>query len=482
MCSITGQARGVARGARLATLIAHGRELAEDVTADLLDADAVADLAGQPVDAVATQVRDLLATADQVRAAAAALTGVVAAGVQARQLIEGTYASTARFLQVEAGLAEGSAKALVARAHDLRDTADTRVRDAWLGGELTDDKVRVLTVGLRDALTSQPIAERAESTRAALDLLLPQAPTWTVSDLKRAVARIRFVVDPDGVRRAELDAYTEQSLTWVRVGHFVRLQAFLDPESAAAVMTVLEQQVDTWRRDDDLAPEDRLPEGVDPDSAEGRRLMRTRTAHLRALALGEVMAGLLDRGEVGRHHGIRPHTVMNVDVRDLVAGLGGELTMPGQDEPVLLSTSTVRRILCDTGLSHVVVQPSGRGGETELASASGLPDLLRMEAVDVLYVGREVRTAPPRLRRALEARDRHCQAPGCRRHVRRCHAHHVQHWEHGGETTIANCLLLCERHHRAVHAEQLTVSLDPTRRPTESGYLQVHPPDRPARP
>jgi hypothetical protein len=64
-------------------------------------------------------------------------------------------------------------------------------------------------------------------------------------------------------------------------------------------------------------------------------------------------------------------------------------------------------------------------------------------------------SASPRLRRALEARDRHCQAPGCHRHVRRCHAHHVQHWEGGGDTSIANCLLLCERHHRALHAGQL---------------------------
>ena len=41
-----------------------------------------------------------------------------------RELIEGTYASTKRFLEVEAGLAPGSASALTARARDLRDAAD----------------------------------------------------------------------------------------------------------------------------------------------------------------------------------------------------------------------------------------------------------------------------------------------------------------------------------------------------------------------
>ena len=190
------------------------------------------------------------------------------------------------------------------------------------------------------------------------------------------------------------------------------------------------------------------------------------------------MTGLLGRGDVGMRHGVRPHTVLNVDVRDLEAGLGGELTVPGRDDAVLLSSEAVRRILCDTGLTHLITRGSG---STERGTI-GLSELLRDEAVDVLYVGRELRTAPPRLRRALEARDRHCQAPGCRRHPRRCNAHHVRHWQDGGDTTIANCLLLCERHHRALHADQLTITRDLTKRPTETGYFRVHPPDRPLGP
>ncbi len=484
MCSITDQTRGLARGARLATLIEHGRDITEAVTADLLEPDAIVDLAGLPVDAVAAQLRDLLTVADQARAAAAVLTGVVDRAVSGRELIEGTYASTKRFLEVEAGLSSRSATALAARARDLRDAADhgdPRLRYAWLSGALSDDKVRELTLGIRAAVKHHPAAERDRLTSEALDLLLPLAGTHTVAQLKQAIARLRFVLDPDGVRQAELDAYTEQSLTCVPVGHLVHLSAFLDPEAAAAVMTVLTQQVEGWRAAGDLAGEDRLPDGVDPDSAEGRRHQRARNGHLLALALGEVMTGLMGRRGIGMHHGIRPHTVLHVDVRDLIAGLGGELGVPGQDDPFLVSSDTVRRILCDTGLTHVITQQAGCGTTTETVPGR-LPELLRSKAVDVLYVGREERTAPPRLRRALEARDRHCQAPGCGRHPRRCNAHHVQHWEHGGDTTIANCLLLCERHHRALHAGQLTISRDHSRKPTETGYFRVHPPDRPLRP
>jgi hypothetical protein len=486
MCSVTEDASGRGLAPSLGMLIGHAHEVGEQIAAALARATDGTALTGVHADEAAGQVRELLALADRARAAAAVLTGVVDDAASARLLIEGGYASTARFLESEAGLSPGSATAFTARARDLRDAAhagDPRLRTGWLSGTLSDDKVRELTLGVRGAVRHLPAADRDAVTSQALDLLLPLAPTHTVAELKRAVRRLRFVLDPDGVRRAELDAYCEQSLTCVPVGHQMRILAYLDPEAAAALMTVLEQRVQGWLRDDDLAPEERLPDGVTPDSAQGRHHTRARLAHLRALALGEVMTGLLDRGEAGTHHGVRPHTVLHVEVRDLLAGLGGELTMPGHDEPTLISSDTVRRILCDTDLTHILITALAADRAPEGSAATGpagdsLPDLLRRQAVEVLYVGRAQRTAPPRLRRALEARDRHCQAPGCQRSPRRCHAHHVAHWEHGGDTSIANTLLLCERHHRALHSGQLTITRQPDRRPTQSGYFHVHPPDR----
>ena len=337
MCSITNESGGSVPGARLTKLIEHAREVNEAIAAEL--ARSSADLASLHTDAVAAALRDALAMVDRGRASTAVLTGVVDQAVSARHLVEGTYASTRRFLEVEAGLSEQAARALTGRARDLADAVDAgdaRVRDAWLAGDLTDDKVRELTLGIRTAVKRLPIAARDAATREAVDLLLPLSGSASVADLKRAVGRLRFVLDPDGIRQADLDAYSEQSLTCVPVGHLMRLQAFLDPAAAATVLTVLtvlEQQVDAWRRTDDLAGEDTLPTRVEPDSAEGRRLVRARTAHLRALALGELMTGLLGRGEVGMHHGVHPHAVVHVDARDLAAGLGGTLTMPGSDEP-----------------------------------------------------------------------------------------------------------------------------------------------------
>jgi hypothetical protein len=44
--------------------------------------------------------------------------------------------------------------------------------------------------------------------------------------------------------------------------------------------------------------------------------------------------------------------------------------------------------------------------------------------------------------------------------VRAAQAHHIQHWAAGGPTTLSNLLLLCRRHHRAVHEEGWGVTRD----------------------
>ena len=101
-----------------------------------------------------------------------------------------------------------------------------------------------------------------------------------------------------------------------------------------------------------------------------------------------------------------------------------------------ISAETARRLACDAatvGMQH------GRGGK-------------------VLDVGRRTRTISPALRRALHARDRQCRFPGCRNV--RVDAHHIRHWAHGGATALDNLILLCRRHHRAVHEEGFRVMLD----------------------
>ena len=90
-------------------------------------------------------------------------------------------------------------------------------------------------------------------------------------------------------------------------------------------------------------------------------------------------------------------------------------------------------MLCDTRISRVLLDSLGqvRGLET-------LTDAI---------------TATQR--RALAIRDLGCVARGCTRPPALCDAHHLQHREDGGDTTVDNLVLLCRRHHVMWHQGRL---------------------------
>ena len=111
---------------------------------------------------------------------------------------------------------------------------------------------------------------------------------------------------------------------------------------------------------------------------------------------------------------------------------------PGRSEldGIRVSAETSRRMACDAAVVAMVHAKDG----------------------SMLNVGRRTRTIPPHIRRALEERDRGCRFPGCG--CRFTEAHHVKHWADGGETSLRNTLLLCRRHHRAVHEGRVKVSVN----------------------
>jgi uncharacterized protein DUF222/HNH endonuclease len=126
--------------------------------------------------------------------------------------------------------------------------------------------------------------------------------------------------------------------------------------------------------------------------------------------------------------GGRPANVQVTATIETLKGLVGaaagemELSLP-------ISSAAVQRMACDCSVTRV---------------------LLSQDSV-AIDVGRTKRVMSGGLRRALKARDGHCQWPGCERSASLCHGHHLVHWIEGGPTTLGNLILLCHRHHRMVH-------------------------------
>ena len=133
-------------GSQFAALVAHFAEVGEVIRARM--ADPSFDLAGFPVDSLSEFVTTLLAAGESASAAATVLVGQVDAGTGPGTglLVEGRYASTRRFLEVEGGLSQASASAMVARARDLR-VDYACLGEPWLTGAVTGDAVREVTIG-----------------------------------------------------------------------------------------------------------------------------------------------------------------------------------------------------------------------------------------------------------------------------------------------------------------------------------------------
>jgi 5-methylcytosine-specific restriction endonuclease McrA len=146
--------------------------------------------------------------------------------------------------------------------------------------------------------------------------------------------------------------------------------------------------------------------------------------------------------ETALHHGIDPGTpgeryqvVVHVDAEVLAdpAALGQSVLEGGTH----VSAETSRRLACDA--SRVVMRHDADGR--------------------VVEVDARTRTIPSAIRRALHHRDHGCRFPGCELPFGQ--GHHIRHWAQGGPTTLSNLVMLCRRHHRAVHEEGYPVERQP---------------------
>lgn len=150
----------------------------------------------------------------------------------------------------------------------------------------------------------------------------------------------------------------------------------------------------------------------------------------RADALVSLTQLAASSGQMPEHGLDRPHVHVTVGLETLTNGLG-RVGLLGSSEHQQLSAGEARRLACDADLIPVVL-----GGHSQ-----------------PLDVGRTHRLVPKALRMALTHRDQGCSFPHCSVAAPACEAHHIQPWWAGGETSIANTVLLCARHHRLVEPD-----------------------------
>ncbi len=299
-----------------------------------------------------------------------------------------------------------------------------RISMAMQRGRVSYSKVRALT---RVAMP--------ENEASLLDLAL----AGNCAHVERFVRAWRRVDRAQAAHEAETKHLNRQLSTWVDDDGMVVIRGRLTPEVGAVVQRALEAAADRlFRGAIGAATGDAMAEELTP-------------AQRRADALGllaeSALAADFDGGTAGDRYQVVLHVGQEAVASELPASRlarGPAHEVPAHDSPGTEEVGFDGVLEVDHGALYVSMETSQR-----LACDASLVHMGHDADGAVIDVGRKTRTIPPSIRRALAARDTGCRFPGCS--SRRCDAHHLTHWADGGATSVDNLVLLCRRHHRAVH-------------------------------
>ncbi|MFJ9390543.1 DUF222 domain-containing protein [Nocardioides sp. NPDC101246] len=282
-------------------------------------------------------------------------------------------------------------------------------------GVVSQDKARVITKAL-DAIESDPAAS-AEDLVLAEKLLVDHATRLTANELRIVGKRILAEIDPERFEAAEAKALQREEELAQRRTFFssrdngdgtIDLHARVSRAIGMRLRTMLDSlaQPRKWSAEDKghKAPYDRL--------------------------LGQAFARVVETYDVDllpRHGGHATTVFITMSLDQLRADLGTAALGFDGDQ---ITAAEARRMACNADLVPVVL-----GTDSE-----------------VLDLGRTARLAHPIQHRALRLRDQGCQAEDCDAPAAWTEAHHLKPWSQGGNTDMANMVLLCPSDHRRIHA------------------------------
>ena len=372
---------------------------------------------GEPWQLADSQLLDLLRDAQRTAAAAHAQWLALLAEAERRNAtLQATALPTASWLAIHNSHTARTARAEVLLATRVAECAP--VAQAYAQGALSTEQAATIVHGLDRLPDSLPAADRDEVARQ----LVEWAGDFNPAGLRRLVDHAVSVVAPEvadaadaaALERLERQQQRDRHLSWRRDHDgCILLAGKLPPVAGEAVIGHLTALAARQRAVDALSGLE-----TSPGQAAADALVQLVTHHARC-------QGAPSRG------GEPVRLVVTVGLEQLVSGLGAA-TLVGSGETI--SAGQARRLACDAGILPMVL-----GG-------AGQP----------LDVGREQRLFTNAQRAALAQRDGGCAFPACDRPPSDCEAHHVRPWWDGGESNLANGILLCPHHHHLIEPNPAT--------------------------
>lgn len=337
------------------------------------------------------------------------------------------YRSPATLIAAATGVSTGDASRLVKVGEATAPRSDLLgarlpakyplVSEALESGALGAPAAAMI-IGLLDRCR---VATGVERVVEAERMLAEKAAGLALDHVRKLVVRAEAWLDPDGLEPREEERRGRRALTLFEREGMVHLNAVLDVETAAPVVTAIRGYVTAV-----FAARKDAPDAEAPDA--DRRTVPMIQADALAVFCAHVL-GCEQRAPVA---GATVIVRMNLD--DLEAGTGSA-TVDGVDQPV--SVGAARRMAAGGGVIPCVL-----GGDSE-----------------ILDWGREKRLFTRAQRLALVERDGGCAMCGLPPEMTR--AHHIRWWRRDhGPTDLSNGVLLCETCHHRIHDNGWQIRID----------------------
>ena len=307
---------------------------------------------------------------------------------------------------------------------------------AVLDGTLSYPHLQTITATLTD-LADHP-GLPANAPTQAVRLMVDLAAAVDPAQLRAAARHLRYVLDPDrGKTDYDRQAQARRATLAPLLDGTWRLEMLTTAEGGALLTALLNATTAPTSSDDTRTPTQRRHD-----------------------ALLDALQAAAQSDQLPIANGLSPHLLITAPPQAFLPPEGRADEAPncdparpdqwpsaqwlsGQWRPARFPDGTpipaplFDQLTCNPTLTRILQEPSGR----------------------VLDVGRTHRFFTPAQRLALWTRDHGCRFPGCT--APWTHAHHITPWHQDGTTDLANGVLLCGHHHRAIHDRTWTITTGP---------------------
>ncbi len=407
------------------------------------------------------------------------------------------YGSSSSWLAAKVGMSKQAAKTAVWQMRQLGERP--LLERALAAGDIIDSVVFEITRHTRKL----PLEMRAGTDRILLEAAASGA---SLADLKliaaAAIERWRAQQpDPD----TPGDGFDDRSLQLgTTFDGAAVLRGDLTPECATAVRAVLESLGQGHGPEDDRTEAKRFHDALhlactillrarlvpDRAGADTQAVVHIPLSQLRELPGATDMEEAWIRARLGEDGFLagKDAQVASCDAQTVPVATG-TLDPPVIDKMIALARAAAGPGMPSPGAQQALRHAIARLAVDLVSGPSGIAAALRQGLLTPPYntpslpldIGYS-RSIPGHIRRAVQLRDKHCAWPKCQRPAVYCDVHHLRHQADGGETSVANCVLVCQFHHDiCIHRRGWQLSLHPdgtteARSPDGRRILRSHAP------